>query len=67
MAGIEARENMPPYPHPEFSEAVSEALVEYGDSDHASRSDAQLVHRIGDEMNSWNLLEFLRYSNFLLL
>ena len=67
MAGIEARENMPPYPHPEFSEAVSEALVEYGDCGQASRNDAQLIHKMGGEMNSWNLLEFLRYSNFLLL
>ncbi|GAA3111083.1 hypothetical protein GCM10010520_64310 [Rhizobium viscosum] len=59
MAGIEARENMPPYPHPEFLRVVSEVLVECGDSDHASQDDAQLIHKIDDKVNSLNLLESL--------
>jgi hypothetical protein len=50
---------MPPYPHPELSEVVSEVPVECGDGGHASENNAQLIHKIGDKMNSRNLLESL--------
>lgn len=56
---------MPPYPHPELSEIVSKVPVECGDFGHASKNDAQLIHKSGDKMNSWKLLESLRDSNFL--
>jgi hypothetical protein len=65
VAGIEARENMPPYPHPELSEVVSEIPVECGDCGYASQNNAQLIHKMGDKMNSWKLLESLRDSSFL--
>ena len=61
---IEARENMPPYPHPELSNVVSERLVDAGDGDRASLEDARLVHRIVTKMYFCNLFESLLDLDF---